>query len=121
MFKTPVHPTQQLTHQPGVGLPKRLQQAVALSGAQPKQLQHQTAYLAQVNFVCWPPFDYRGHTQPEYQLFSYTQFIRVWPEKRVFVLFHSDSCQLFDGSSLGGFAIPSDCFYWSSCIVGAFQ
>lgn len=89
--------------------------------AKQQQATNQSAYLANINFIGWPPFAYQGHTQPEYQLFSYIQFVRIWPTANTFVLLHSDSCLLFDGCSVGGFPVPSDCFYWNSYQVRSFQ
>lgn len=88
---------------------------------QQQQTMHQPAYLANINFIGWPPFTYQGQAQPEYQLFSYSQFIRIWPEACTFVLFHADCSMLFDGSSVGGFAIPNHCFYSSNYQVRTFQ
>lgn len=105
-----VFTVQQHTNPPGPALRLKQQQAV-----------NQSAYLANINFIGWPPFTYQGHTQPEHQLFSYIQFIRIWPKANTFVLFHGNSTLLFDGTSLGGFAIPNECFVSSNYHVRAFQ
>jgi len=121
MQHTIMNPSQQLPEGCVFTIKQHTNPPAAATGAKQQQSVNQNAYLANINFIGWPPFDYQGQTQPDYQLFSYIQFVRVWPANNVFVLFHSDTTMLFDGTSVGGFAIPNTCFYSSSYQVRAFQ
>lgn len=121
MQHTIMNPPQQLPEGFVFTIKQHANPPAAAVVAEQQQSLNQAAYLANIDFVAWPPFCYIGQTQPAAQLFSYFQNVRVWLDQRSFISFHSDFGLAFDGLSVGGFAVPIHCFYWKQYEGGAFQ
>lgn len=121
MQHTIMNPPQQLPEGCVFTIQQHANPPAAAIGLQQQQPMHQAAYLANIHFIGWLPLAYCGQAQPEHQLLSYQQFIRIWPEEGTFVLFHTHCSFWFDGCSVGGFAIPNHCFYSSCYQVRTFQ
>ncbi|MBZ9612167.1 hypothetical protein [Rheinheimera maricola] len=120
MFSTITNPVKKLPQGCVFSIKQHPNPPAAAAGAKQQQGVNQSAYLANINFLGWPPFCYTGYTQPAEQLFSYFQTVRVWLDSRNFISLHSDHCLAFDGTSVGGRAIPVHQIFWKNFSWGAF-
>ena len=120
MFKTPIQPFHQLI-EPGFFLSvPPCQHGLPLAAIEFQHLLNYSSYLMQVHFACGLAVQPCGvYAQPQQQLQSYRQFIRVWcGNGGHFVLLHTIESS---PTSLVPDSVPNKPDFWSELIVGRIQ
>jgi len=120
MFKTPVQPPQQVPQQRVLLPVPPTENSLPLLACEHQQLLHCCSYLLQVHFGCGmvnqPSWLY---AQPQQQLQSYRQFLRVWcGNQGHFVLLHTSENS---PTRLVPNSVPNKLNFWSELIVGRIQ
>lgn len=119
MRTTPVKPLQQLQQNVIVALQQQSNQQGTLCQGLDSQAFNQEAYLRNINFLAYPIVGHVvGQAQPDSQLFSYQQFIRVCIGMHVVLAVVE---QISDAASLTAGGVPNNLYFWSDVVVGTFQ